>query len=143
MAKTSVGMTPAEINDKWVRRSKAATPDIIAGINRVSENPAAKAAAASKKWLNAVQGAENRFKSGLGKVTLEEWKAKSAEKTQARHGSGVDAGAPAQRAFVEAYIPVINSGLQKLASMPSMTLEDNINIATTFMRHLADNPYKK
>lgn len=143
MAKKAVVMSPAEITEKFIRRSKQATPDIIAGINRVTENPAAKAAGKSKKWLNNVSQSEAKYKAGLAKVTLEGWKKNAAEKTQTRHAAGVDACEEKHRQFTEYLVPAINAGLNKISGMNDMTLDDNINRAVTFMRHMADNKYKK
>lgn len=142
---TKVKLSPAEISEKWGRRTKAAVPDIQAGIERVTESPAQKAVAKQDKMkANLVKSIDNGvWAKRLGEVSLDDWKAKTKAKVAERLSGGVDGAASKRLKFDTHNVNVINEVLPKIAAMPDMVLEDSVNRVRTFMDHMAKNKYKK
>lgn len=133
-----------EISEKWARRTKAAISDAVAGVNRVTENPATKAIAKKDKMLAGITAAvqSGRWANGLSKVSLEEWKTKTASKIQERTSGGIDAAAPKRQAFDNYLVATVTAGQAKVNQMADMTLEDGIARSAAMQRHMAANPYK-
>lgn len=142
---TKVKLSPADISEKWARRTKGAVSDIQAGIDRVTESPAAKAVAKQEKMkANLLKSIDDgTWAKRLGEVSLEDWKTKTRAKVAERLAGGVD-GATAKRQKFDAHlVNTINEILPKIDAMPDMTLEDSVNRVRTFMDHMSKNPYKK
>lgn len=132
-------LSPKEGADKWLTRLSGAVEDVKAGVNRVTESPTAKAAAAEEKWMLGLQKAKQmgKFKRGLMSVSLEDWKAKTA-------GVGADripTGAAAARDKVEGTYEKLfafESRLEEqVKKMPATTLEDNVNRAVAWIRGMS------
>lgn len=132
-------LTAAEFREKHARRLKASTEDMRKGIERVTESPTAKAAAKQDKMLtNLTASVQNgKWAAGLKRVSLEEWKRKTADVGVNRVAAGIDAAAAKVEAFAEDLLPHIDRGREKIASMPDITLDDSINRMSTFVRHMA------
>jgi len=133
-------LTPEEGAAKWVTRTQNAVPDFQAGVNRVTENPAHKAAAAEDKWAAGVARAktEGKFKRGLMGVSLEEWKRKTAEVGGARIAEGVNAS---QEKMVQANqkLYAYEEKLQgKVKGMPKVTRQDSVNRAVAWINGMMD-----
>ncbi len=144
MSKLKVGMTAQEITEKWQRRTTAAVPDAVAGVQRVTDSPMEAAANQESKMLQNITKAvtSGRWAAGLRAVPLETWKSVTAKKIQERMGGGV-AAATAKRGKFDAYmVNTVNSILPTIKDMPDMTIEDSIARVGTFMRHMNENPYK-
>ena len=136
---TKVRGTAGEITQKWQRNMKNATTDIKNGIMRVTESPTIAAARQETKMVDNLQAAvsSGKWRRGLERVTLEDWRTKALNKGLQRIPAGVDEAGTKVADFHSQLIPHIESGMQQVNSMPSTTLEDSINRATTFMRHMA------
>lgn len=134
-----MSMTPEQFQEKHNRRLKGATEDIRNGINAVSQAPGQKAAAKSKKMLANLTESVNSgaWAARTAAVGLDEWKQKTLDKGVARIGSGIDAAADKVRSFASQLLPYTDSVSQKVASMPDMTLDDNIRRAEVAMREMA------
>ena len=67
-------LTSTEGAKKWKDRLGGAVAEVVAGVNRVSESPMAKSAAAEDKWFQNIQRAHNsgKRKRALLGVSLEE-----------------------------------------------------------------------
>lgn len=132
-------LTPDEFVDKHARRLKGATEDIRRGVERVTESPTAKAAAKKDKMkANLVAALDSgKWERGLKRVTLEDWKGKMIDKGVGRIAAGIDAAAPKVRAFASELLPHIDKVQAEIKSMPDVSLEDNINRMTTFIRGMA------
>jgi len=133
-------LTPAEFQEKHARRLKASVEDVRRGIDRVTESPTAKAAAKQDKMLTNLTAAVNsgKWAAGLKRVSLEDWKKKTRDVGVNRIAAGIDAAASKVVAFAEDLLPHIERGQEKIKSMSDVTLDDNINRMTTFIRHMSE-----
>ena len=118
--------TPSQISEKWQRRTVAAVPDMVAGINAVTESPTSKAAdkldKALANYTDAVQS--GRMGRRLRSVSLETWKATTAAKSQARVATGVQAAGQKMTEFVTEFQPHYQAVQAQVNSMPDLTFED-------------------
>ena len=133
-------LTPAEFQEKHARRLSAAVEDVRKGIDRVTVNPCEQAAAKQDKMLAGITAAVNdgRWARGLRRVSLEQWKDKAKNVGVGRIASGIMESKEKVIAFAEQLLPHIDAQVTKLKTMPDITLEDNINRMTTFIRGMAD-----
>jgi len=133
-------LSATEFQDKHARRLKAAVEDMRKGIDRVTESPTEKAANRQDKMLTnltvAVQS--GKWAAGLKRVSLEEWKRKARDIGVNRVAAGIDAAKDKVVAFAEELLPYIDHQKAQLASMPDVTLDDNINRMNTFIRGMAN-----
>lgn len=141
----AVKLTPQEYQEKHARRLTAAVEDVRRGIDRVTVNPCEVAASKQDKMLANLTKAvtDGRWAAGLKRVSLEDWKTKTRDVGANRIAAGIAAASSKVIAFAEELIPHINAGQAKLASMPDITLEDNIQKMVTFTRHMATMKRKK
>lgn len=133
-------LTPQEYQEKQARRLSGATEDVRKGIARVTVNPCDLAAAQKDKMLaRLTESVQNgKWVAGLKRVTLEQWKAQATNVGVGRIASGIAAAKEKVIAFAEQLLPHIDKVQASIKSMPSITLEDNINRMTTFVRGMAD-----
>lgn len=132
-------LTPDEFQEKHARRLKGATEDIRKGVERVTEAPTLKAAAKKDKMRANLNKAldDGKWERGLKRVTLEDWKSKMIDKGVGRIAAGIDAAAPKVREFASELLPHIDKVQAEIKGMPDVSLEDNINRMTTFIRGMA------
>ncbi len=133
-------LTPQEFQEKHARRLKASVEDVRRGIDRVTESPTAKAAAKQDKMLTNLTAAINsgKWAAGLKRVSLDDWKKKTRDVGVNRIAAGIDAAADKVVAFAEDLLPHIDRGKEKIKGMSDVTLDDNINRMTTFIRHMSE-----
>jgi len=133
-------LSPSEFQEKHARRLKAAVEDVRKGIDRVTENPCEKAAAKQDKMLTNLTAAvqSGKWAAGLKRVSLEDWKKAARDIGVNRIAAGIDAAKSKTIAFAEVLLPHIDRQLEKIKTMPDITLDDNINRMTTFIRGMAD-----
>ena len=133
-------LTAAEFQEKHARRLKAAVEDVRKGIDRVTENPCEKAAAKQDKMLTNLTAAvsSGKWAAGLKRVSLEDWKKKARDIGVNRIAAGIDGAKDKVISFAEALLPHIDREKAKIASMPDVTLDDNINRLTSFVRGMAN-----
>ena len=134
-----VRVNSAQYAEKHARRLKAATPDIQAGIERVSVAPTALAAAKKQKMLSNLTEAVNsgKWEAGLRRVSLDEWKNQAVNKGLGRIAAGIDGAQDKVVAFAEKLITYENHILGDVEKMPDLTLEDSINRMTKWARDMA------
>jgi len=132
-------LTAAEFQEKHARRLKAAVEDVRKGIDRVTENPCEKAAAKQDKMLTNLTAAvsSGKWAAGLKRVSLEDWKKNARDIGVNRIAAGIDGAKTKVIAFAEQLLPHIDREKAKIASMPDVTLDDNINRMTSFVRGMA------
>ena len=135
----AIKVTPEQYAEKQARNLKAAQPDIRRGVERVTESPTAKAAAAQEKMIaNLTESVRNgKWARGLNRVTLEDWKGKMLEKGIPRIAAGIDAAYDKVVGFAAELLPFQATLQSKVESMPDLTLEDNIQRAAEWMRGMA------
>jgi len=144
MPKSKVSIDAGAISDKWARNTGNAVNDVVAAVDRVTENPAEKALAKKEKMVQNFNTAmsNGKYDSSMSKVTLTDWKTKTKEKVAARLASGVQAALPKRRAFDQHNVQVLNAILPEIAAMPDMTLQDQANKCMRLWQHMRDNSYK-
>lgn len=132
-------LTAKEFQEKHNRRLKAATDDMRAGVERVTESPTQKAAQkADKMRANIVNAIDSgKWAAGLNRVTLDDWKSKMINKGVGRVAAGIDEAADKVEAFAAELLPHIDKVKGEVNRMPDVTLEDNIQRMTTFIRGMA------
>ena len=133
-------LTAVEFQEKHARRLSASVEDVRKGIDRVTVNPCELAAAKQEKMLANLTASVNdgRWKAGLMRVSLEQWKDKAKNVGVGRIPAGINAAKAKVIAFAEQLLPHIDAGTAKLKTMPDITLEDNIARMTTMCRHMAE-----
>lgn len=133
-------VNPEEYQEKHARRLKASIEDIRRGVGRVTANPCDAAAAKADKMIarlaEAVQS--GKWARNLKKVSLEEWKDKMVNKGVPRISGGIDGAKDKVIAFAKDLLPHVDAGVNKIKALPDLTIDDSINRAATFIRHMAD-----
>jgi len=136
MAKVS----PEEYQEKHARRLKASIEDIRRGVGRVTANPCEAAAAKADKMLARLSESvqSGKWARNLKKVSLEDWKSKMVDKGVPRISGGIDGAKGKVIAFAKDLLPHVDAGVSKVKAMPDLTIDDSINRAGAFIRHMAD-----
>lgn len=131
--------SPEEVAVKHANRLKAAMEDMRKGVERVTTAPTAQAAAAQDKMKAKLTEAidSGRWSKNLRAVSLEDWRSKMTSKGIPRVAAGIDAARDKQVEFYGKLLPAIDAAKSKIAAMPSVTLDDNINRMTTYIREMA------
>lgn len=139
-----VKVTPTEYAELWASRLGAATERIRMGVEKVTEAPGVKAAAAADKMrANILKSLDDgRWQAEVARVPLSEWKEKMLTKGVPRVRAGAEAAKPEMNAFAKELFTHIEGEQAKIKSMASVTLEDNIARMTTFVRGMADFTWK-
>lgn len=133
-------LTAAEFQEKHARRLKAAIPDVQKGIDRVTVNPCELAAAKQDKMLTNLQAAvqSGKWAAGLRRVDLNSWKKAARDVGAGRISAGIDAAKDKVISFAQDLLAHEDRALASIASMPDVTLEDNINRMVTWSRKMAE-----
>jgi len=132
-------VTPDEFVEKQARRAKAAVDDMRKGVERVMIAPTSQAAAKQDKMRANVNASidSGKWKRGLMRVSLDEWKQKMINKGLGRVATGIDEAAPKIRAFAAEILPYIDTLTNQVNKMPDTTLEDSINRMNFMIRGMA------
>ena len=132
-------LTAQEFAEKWTRHMQSAAPDIQRGINRVDSSPTEAAASKKDKMLANVTQAvtSGKWEAGLRRVTLGDWKKAAIEKGIPRISQGVSNASPKVADFASQLLPFQDSLKSQISNMPDLTIEDNINRMTTFIRGMS------
>lgn len=118
-------MTPAELAAKWATRTGAATQDVVAGVDRVTEAPGRKAAAQKAAWQQNVAAAADKWERRVGSVSLEDWKARTKDGAS-RIASGVQAKRSKVESFWQEFGPFQDQVTARTRSMPRGNIEQNL-----------------
>lgn len=135
-----VRVTPEEYANLWAQRLGAAVDRIRAGVERVREAPGVRAAAAADRFRARILEAidTGRWQAEVSRVTLDQWRTAMLEKGVPRIGAGAQAARPEMQQFATALFAHIEEGQRRLQAMPRVTLEDAINRAVTWIRHMSE-----
>lgn len=133
-------LTSAEGAKKWKDRLGGAVQDVIDGVNRVTESPMQKSAAAEDKWFMNIQKAHNsgKRKRALLNVTLQEWQDKTANVGAQRIPSGAAAAEGKVEKFYSKLFPFEDNLQKKVKAMPDVSLSDSVARATAWITGMAE-----
>lgn len=131
--------TPQQVAAKWASRAQGATQALQDGINNVQNAPGAAAAAKQDKMLANLTASvlSGKWAANVSAVTLAQWKEAMLTKGVQRYGAGVSAAQPKMQNFMSKLLPYQQNIQAQLASMPDLTLQDNINRAVFVMQEMA------
>lgn len=118
-------MSPAEIAAKWATRTGAATQDVVAGVDRVTEAPGRKAAAQKAVWQQNVAAAADKWERRVGAVGLEEWKSRTKDGAS-RIAAGVQGKKTKVESFWGEFGPFQDAVTAQTRSMPRGNIEQNL-----------------
>lgn len=132
-------VTPREFAEKWSKNLSASTEYIRAGVQKVTVAPSEKAIQSKEKFKRKLIEAIDKgvWEAGLRAYTLEQWKADMLNKAIPRIPEGADKAKSKVENFASKLLPYIDSGLEKIKTMPNVTLEDSIRRATEWIRYMA------
>ncbi len=129
----------SQFADKWSRRLKAATPDIQAGIKRVSQAPGQKAAAQAQTMLNnlAARVNDGSWAKAVGNVSLTDWQNAALNKGVQRISAGVDNAQAKVQTMAGKLLAAVDQAVAQTNQTPRGDLQANINRAVTFMNAMS------
>lgn len=138
-------VTAQQYADKWGRRLKGATQDIRDGIDRVTEAPGKRAAAASDRMRTNLLASidDGTWASQVAKVSVEDWKSAAKEKGIGRIAQGVDSALPSQALMAEKLLAAVDATVAEVNRTPRGGLEENIQRMTTFARGMAKRKLRR
>ena len=132
-------LTPEEFVEKHNRRLKGASVDMRAGVEKVTVSPTALAAGKIDKMrAHLIEAIDSgKVASRLKAVTLEDWKSKMLTKGVGRVAQGIDEAAPKVLNFAQQLLPAVAAAQAKIKALPDLTLDDNINRMTSYIREMS------
>ena len=135
-----VKVTAAQYQEKWSRRLKQAAPDIKAGVERTTQNPADAAIANLDRMLAGFQDAfaSGKIERGLRTVTLADWKESMTRKGLANLAAGVDGASAKVTAKAASLLAAVDAAQGAVDAMPNATFEDRLQRMTAFSRAMHD-----
>lgn len=121
-------VTPSEGADKLKRGIATHGQDYASGVQKVTENPAEKAAAAQDLWFTQLQDAyaNGRFQKGLSRVTLTSWKASIQDGGVAKYTQSAEKAAKNYQTFAQEFYPYLNGVQAEVNAMPKRNLSESI-----------------
>ncbi len=134
-----ITMTGDEFAEKHARRLKASLDDMRKGIEKVTENPTAKAAAKKEKMRANLNAAidNGKWEAGLRRVSLDGWKQQILNKGLQRVSAGIDGAHDKMVAFGTQLLEYEKSLQGKINTMADLTLEDSIARSNEWIRGMA------
>lgn len=135
--------TADQFADKWKKNTAASVPDYKIGIQGVTVSPTELAAAKEDKMLANLTAAiqSGKWANSLRAISLDEWKRLTLEKGGVRFGPGVNAATDKMRKFATVLLPHIQTGRDKIKTMPDLTPDDMDNRMLAFSRHMRELSY--
>lgn len=132
-------LTPAQVAEKHIRRTKQAVVDMQNGVAAVTEAPSKAAVAKQDKLLSNLTASiqSGKWARNTARVTLDDWKKAMLEKGVNRVAQGLDGSQKKIEDFFAQLLPFQQNIQQEISRMPDLTLEDGINRATAWMRKMA------
>ena len=133
-------LSPQEAREKHAARLKGATADIRRGVERVTEAPGIAAGRkVDKMRQNLIQSLDDgTWKRRVESVSLSDWQRSMTEKGIGRIAAGIDEAADKMEDFFGQLFQHQEGLQRKVAAMPDLTLEDNLNRMVTFVRGMSD-----
>lgn len=130
---------PAAVAAEWASRLGGSTQKIKDGIMAVSVSPTESALRQVDAYQQGIARAiaDGRYQRGLQSVSLQDWQQAALTKGVARIAQGAAQAKPKMEAFLAQFLPHVEAGKQKLASMPRGSIDQNIARAVAMMQHNA------
>jgi len=134
-----LNMDAKQIAEKWARRLKGAGEDIRRGVDLVTDSPGKLASLKKDKWIARMTSKEvqDDWATKVGNVKLDVWQKSMKEIGVPRISAGVDAKQEDYTNFMGQLLPHIKAGMDEVAKMPDITLEDSVARVEKFVRHMA------
>ena len=134
-----MGLSAQQIAEKWARNLGQSSESIKAGVNAVTVSPTERAAAREDAYIQGVQAAvaSGKWKRGLQRVTVGDWRSAMLNKGVPRIGPGATQAIPKMQKFMSEFLPWLEEGQKKLSNMPRGSLQDNINRMIAQVEHNA------
>ena len=135
----SKALTVDQVVRLWAERGAGSAETVKAGVQAVTENPAAKAAAAVDLWAQRVAQAKQKFVDALSRVSLQSWKQAMVGKGVANMQAGYQDQQSQQKfqAFMRSFLPWVRQGAATVKQMPKGNIEQSIARAAAMIRHNA------
>ncbi len=145
MAKGNLTITPDALAKNWQQGVTNNVKKAQDSVNRMTENPMAKAAEAVDRQVAGVQAAaaSGKTQAALLSVDFATWKSTTVSKMGERMAGGATTALPKMTRFAQYLIPTVNAGKQAIANMPRLTIQDSKNRMVAWVDHMHANPYKK
>lgn len=133
-------LTPQQAADKLAKNLKASTQYIQQGVQNVTVAPGKSAAQKQDKMRNNILAAidSGKWAQRVSSVSLNDWQTQMVNKGIPRIAAGIDAANGKVTDFFTQLLPYQDSLKSQIASMPDLTLEDNISRMTTFVRGMSN-----
>ena len=128
---------PQDATTAWVNHLSQATARITQGVQGVTRPPGQAVAAQSAKWLARVTASQQKWQTNVGRVSLADWQQAMTNVGIPRIAQGAQAKQGKMQAFMQQFLPYLQQGVQRVDTMPNVTLEDGINRAVAMIRHNA------
>ena len=130
-----VRVSASEGGDAWSQGFGQAGAKYQRGVQNVTVAPNELAAKALPRWVAAVSSkkVQDKYVARNRAVTLQQWQQNTIEFGVPNLARGAAKGTPKYAAFAEKFYPFLSANLQKISSMPNITLQDRIARATTMM----------
>jgi len=124
----------SENAQKWKNRLSAATPEIQAGIQRVTVAPGQAAAKQRQAWQANVIAAGDKWERNVGRVSLQQWQQDALAGVN-RIATGAASKVGKMESFLNEFQPHLERGQAKLANMPRGSFEANLARMVENARH--------
>lgn len=131
--------TAQEVAEKWARKLKQASPDITAGIKRVSEAPGVKAARQQNVMLQNLQEsvASGKWAKKVAATSLQDWQAAAINKGVGRIAAGVDGAKDKATAAFADVLSDVAAVVADVERTPRGDLNTNVGRAVAMMTGMA------
>lgn len=128
-----------EVAKTWADRLSASTERIRANVDKVTTAPSAQAVAKKDKMkANLIASIDNgKWGRRLGGYSLSAWQNDMKTKAVNRIPEGARAAQSDFQTFIGDMMVYQKSGQAQIAAMPDISLEDSINRASAWIRHMS------
>lgn len=133
-------LTPQQAADKLAKNLKSSTQYIQQGVQNVTVAPGKAAAQKQDKMRNNILASidSGKWAQRVSSVSLQDWQTQMVNKGIPRIAAGIDAANAKVTDFFTQLLPYQDNLKNQIASMPDLTLEDNISRMTTFVRGMSN-----
>lgn len=120
-------ISPTEAREKWARNLKGSTGQIRNSVERMTEAPGKKAAAAKDTWVARMTdpSTHEKWARRVAGVSLSEWQERFVTKGIPNLSTGVDAASSKMEEYLSALFAYQDANVQKVRAIPKLTNEDS------------------